>query len=155
AASSMRATTSPTCTVSPSALMIESTPAATAGISTLALSVSNSSSGSSTCTVAPPALIQRTLTPSLTHPPSGGMRPAQGIVRRPPGVVEQFRRLGRVDLVRSYRRAGGRVPPGVSQRAAVAEGAPHAPVHLVPGSHVPRLLLHPQHLARPGVRRQR
>jgi hypothetical protein len=72
-APSMRATTSPTCTVAPSLATIVITPALGAGISTLALSVSSSKSGSSAATCSPFCFSQRTMTPSLMDSPRVGI----------------------------------------------------------------------------------
>jgi hypothetical protein len=70
---SIRATTSPTFTVWPSLASTAITPAVGAGISTLALSVSSSSNGSSAATVSPSRFIQRTMTPSVIDSPSVGI----------------------------------------------------------------------------------
>ena len=70
----MRAITAPTSTVSPSGATIsDSVPATGEGISTVTLSVSSSTSGSSLPMVSPGCLIQRTMRASVIDSPISGM----------------------------------------------------------------------------------
>jgi hypothetical protein len=71
-ASSIRPTTAPMATVSPSRTAIRSTPAAGAATSVEALSVSSSKSGSSAATAAPSFFSQRASVPSVIDSPTDG-----------------------------------------------------------------------------------
>jgi hypothetical protein len=65
--------TSPTLAIAPSATFVDFiVPAAGDGISTVALSVITSTTGSSTATASPAFLIQRTISPSWTPSPMSG-----------------------------------------------------------------------------------
>src|SRR5215470_19515809 len=155
AASSRRATTSPTATVSPCCFRMCSTPAAPAGSSVLALSVSSSSRTSSGPTTSPSCFAQRTMTPSVTDSPRLGIRTSKGI--RPlflpgpcsarEGVQHEIALFGLVDLVGARRRTRGFRAPDIRQRAIAGQDALEAPIHDVPSPHVPRLFLHPENLA--------
>src|SRR5262245_44616560 len=147
----MRATTSPTCTVAPSWARTVMRPPLGAGISTLALSVSSSNSGSSAATVSPVCLSQRTITPSEIDSPRAGIctSTAMRFLQR---AVDQLRLLALVHLVRADCRAGGFVATDVAQRA-IAQYARQAQRHELPGAHVPWLFLHPGNLAGAGVGR--
>src|SRR4029450_6183940 len=120
AAPSMRATTSPTCTVAPSWAMIVMTPALGAGISTLALSVSNSNSGSSAATCSPFCFSQRTMTPSLTDSPRVGIWTSTAM-RSSQGAIDQLGLFALVHLVGSDRRAGGLFAPDVPHAAVLTQ----------------------------------
>src|SRR5262245_43073261 len=150
--SSMRATTSPTATFSPSGFRMCTTPLRGAGISIAALSVSSSSSTSSARTLSPSRFAQRTMTPSFTDSPSVGIctsnvaMPSSRSARE--RRVQEIAFLGLVHLEGARRRARRLRTPNVRERAILREHAMQTPVHRVPRAHVPRLLLHPARLLR-------
>src|SRR5262245_4724539 len=155
AACSRRATTSPTATVSPFCRRMRSTPARSAGISRLALSVSSSSSGSSAATRSPSFFSHCTITPSVTDSPRVGMRTSTAIPPLPvsarEGALHQLVLLGRVDLVRARGRARRLGTPDVGELGAVEQRASQAVVDELPGTHVPGFFLHPEDLLRVRV----
>src|SRR5262249_19570027 len=89
APSSMRPTTLPMATVVPSGTVIASVPAAGAGISPVAFSVSNSRTGSPARTTSPFRLSQRAIVPSLIDSPTEGILMSTGI-RAPSDVSLAF-----------------------------------------------------------------
>src|SRR5579862_2573849 len=153
----MRATTSPTATLSPCAFTMWSTPLSGAGISMLALSVSSSRRTSSARTLSPSCRAQRTITPSLTDSPRLGMRTSTVIrpsLRAREGPAHDVGLLLLMDLVRAARRARGFRPPDVREPTVRGQDPAQAVVHEVPAAHVPRLLLHPDDLRRVRVARE-
>src|SRR5205823_14391824 len=79
APSSIRPMTDPTGTVAPSATVARTVPAAGATTSAVALSVSNSATGSSSLAYSPSFLSQRARTASVTDSPADGTLISTGI----------------------------------------------------------------------------
>src|SRR5579875_349636 len=163
AASSIEPMTSPTATVSPSGLRIcWSTPACSAAISTLTLSVSSSTRVSPMATGSPSVLSQVPTTASTTDSPSWGTRISVGMLlysecpcphlgNAGKCLLDQVRLVERVHRLESLGRAGPARPADVAQFLALGQIIAQPPLDEVPGAHIARLLLHPDDLGRVGV----
>src|SRR5690349_6628234 len=154
AAASMAPNTAPTATVLPcGTLMSLSTPAEGAGTSTVTLSVSSSTRGSSMATASPGRLNHCPTVASVTDSPSAGTLISIAILRSssPQGFGNQGLLLGGVPAGEAGggRRRGG--PAGVNgpfrRQCKVLQDPFEVRLHEAPGAHVLWFLLCPNHLA--------
>ena len=95
-AGSIVATVAPTLTISPAWTVMVSTPAAGAGTSAEALSVSISKRGSSSLTAEPVGFIQRAMRPSVTDSPAAGTVTGIAIRRLPCPYRHSYGRRRRI-----------------------------------------------------------
>src|SRR5947209_2426633 len=147
----MMPSTAPTGTLLPSAALISpSVPATGAGISSVTLSVSSSTTGSSRATASPGCFSQRATVASVIDSPRVGTRISAGIGSRRQRVADEPGLLALVPLEDAGR---GRCGLGTAGEARPfggnVETRQHpldAAVHEVPGAHILRLLLAPDDL---------
>src|SRR5271166_1119654 len=158
APASSTASRAPTGTSLPSGATIElSTPAVGAPTSTVTLSVSNSTSGSSAATASPSCFIHRATVAEVTLSPSVGTLISVAMSGSPQRRGHQRRLLDLVHARRSGRRARRRLATRIGRAPRLAVKPPQhlldPPIDEAPGAHVLRLLLAPHHIG-VAVRRQ-
>src|SRR5579872_2483827 len=137
----MMPSTAPIGTSLPSAARISpSVPAAGAGISSVALSVSSSTSGSSRATASPGCFSQRATVASVIDSPRLGTRISVAIGSRRQRVGDELRLLALVPLEEAGRRRGGLGAAGearpLGRDVEPGENALDAAVDEIPGAHV-------------------
>src|SRR5262249_39562208 len=115
-------------------------------------SVSSSNSTSSAATASPSCFNQRTMTPSVTDSPRAGICTSTAMTL-PERARDDLRLLALMTLVRSDGRARRFVAAAIAQRPT-AEQRRQSRLHEMPGAHVPRLFLCPEHFFGAAERRQ-
>src|SRR3954465_10226291 len=150
----MVASTAPTGTLLPSAALISPiTPACGAGTSSVTLSVSSSTTGSSRSTLSPGCFSHFATVASVTDSPRVGTRISAVIGRPQPSRRQCLRDELRLFLHMPLEEAGGRCGgPGSADKARPSRRDIEARKHLLdptinksPGPHVFRLFLAPHH----------